>query len=83
MRVCLVSACHTTALVPPSPVCGMSLPCHAFRERTMQADIFYADTTPNFLPTVMKASTVRSMSSLVCAAEICTLILALPLGTTG
>ena len=39
--------------------------------------------TPSFLPTLMNASTVLSMSSVVWAALICVLILALPRATTG
>ena len=40
-------------------------------------------TTPCRLPTFVKAATARSRCSRVCAAEIWTLILASPLGTTG
>ena len=39
--------------------------------------------TPSFLPTCLNASTVLSTSSKLCAADSCTRIRALPLGTTG
>ena len=45
--------------------------------------LFASQITFRNFPTSIKAFTVRSMSSVVCAAEIWTRMRAFPLGTTG